>query len=126
MSKEETGYTMQYRHCGQEWEDTWSCACNSDCPVCGAEIEPYDYEEDDEETPPSESEIAAALNHWKKSITAWHPEAVFDSESNFGTVIAHEPYPCMETLGEFTPGGEISGLIYYSKAHKTAKTADES
>jgi hypothetical protein len=33
-----------YRHCDEEWEDTWSCACNSRCPTCDAEIEPYDYE----------------------------------------------------------------------------------
>jgi hypothetical protein len=30
-----------YRHCGELWEDTWSCACNDECPVCGKEIEPY-------------------------------------------------------------------------------------
>jgi hypothetical protein len=22
------------RHCGQEWEDERSCACNDRCPVC--------------------------------------------------------------------------------------------
>lgn len=34
-----------YRHCGVEWDDTWSCGCNDDCPVCGKEIEPYDSED---------------------------------------------------------------------------------
>ncbi len=29
-----------------EWSDTWCCACNDRCPVCDAEIEPYDYEEE--------------------------------------------------------------------------------
>ena len=28
--------------CGEEWEDTWSCACNDKCPGCGLkDIEPY-------------------------------------------------------------------------------------
>ena len=22
--------------CGSEWADTWSCACDDDCPHCGA------------------------------------------------------------------------------------------
>ena len=22
--------------CGREWEDGWSCACDDDCPHCGA------------------------------------------------------------------------------------------
>lgn len=37
-------YLNQYRHCGIEWEDTWSCACNDRCPVCNKEIEPYKSE----------------------------------------------------------------------------------
>ena len=28
-----------------EWEDIWSCACDSECPECGADIQPYDWEE---------------------------------------------------------------------------------
>jgi hypothetical protein len=28
-------------HDGEEWEDTWSSACNDKCPSCNAEIEPY-------------------------------------------------------------------------------------
>jgi uncharacterized protein with PIN domain len=41
----ETGFVNHYRHCGQEWSDEWSCACNDRCPVCNAEIEPYESEE---------------------------------------------------------------------------------
>lgn len=27
--------------CGQDWSDTWTCACNSQCPACGLkDIEP--------------------------------------------------------------------------------------
>ncbi len=43
--KEETGFTNYYRHCGVEWQDTWSCACNDECPKCGGEIEPYEWDE---------------------------------------------------------------------------------
>lgn len=44
QADEPMGYRIRYRHCGQEWEDTWSCASNDECPVCGAEIEPFDSE----------------------------------------------------------------------------------
>lgn len=27
--------------CGEEWQDTWSSACNDRCPSCNREIEPY-------------------------------------------------------------------------------------
>lgn len=27
-------------HCGEEWSDYWSCACNDECPTCGVEVEP--------------------------------------------------------------------------------------
>ena len=30
-----------YRHCGQDWDSTWDCMCNDECPHCGSEIEPY-------------------------------------------------------------------------------------
>jgi len=38
-------FLKSYRHeeCDIEWTDEWSCACNDRCPVCDAEIEPYDY-----------------------------------------------------------------------------------
>lgn len=30
--------------CNEEWEDTWECACNSECPKCeSSDIEPYDW-----------------------------------------------------------------------------------
>lgn len=28
-----------------EWVDEWSCTCNDRCPVCNAEVEPYESEE---------------------------------------------------------------------------------
>jgi len=31
--------------CEEEWQDTWSCACNDRCPVCNQEIQPYKSEE---------------------------------------------------------------------------------
>jgi len=37
----ESSVLNHYRHCGAEWSDLWSCACNDRCPVCRAEIEPY-------------------------------------------------------------------------------------
>ena len=27
--------------CGEQWQDTWSSACNDRCPACNREIEPY-------------------------------------------------------------------------------------
>lgn len=38
----EKKYVNFYRHCGAEWHDTWSCACDDQCPVCGHDISPYD------------------------------------------------------------------------------------
>jgi hypothetical protein len=35
-------FLNRYRHCETDWEDAWSCACNDRCPVCDAEIEPYE------------------------------------------------------------------------------------
>jgi hypothetical protein len=42
---EELMYRNFYRHCGEEWDDEWSCMCNDECPVCHKEIEPYKSEE---------------------------------------------------------------------------------
>ena len=49
--EDETRFHNFYRcECGKEWEGYWSCACNDECPACGIhEIEPYKYEEKDEE-----------------------------------------------------------------------------
>jgi hypothetical protein len=44
-SPEEAVFTIFYEHCGVSWQHEWSCPCNDDCPVCGKEIEPYDWEE---------------------------------------------------------------------------------
>ena len=52
---EERGFTVFYRHCGVSWQDQRSCPCNGECPVCGKEIEPYDWEEHDT---PSQQEDA--------------------------------------------------------------------
>ncbi len=38
-------FLNKYKHCGTEWEDTADCMCNDHCPVCDAEIEPYESEE---------------------------------------------------------------------------------
>lgn len=45
-------YLINYRHydCAVdpdvEWTDTWSCACNGECPACGIDdIEPVDWVE---------------------------------------------------------------------------------
>jgi hypothetical protein len=40
-------YLKYYRHveCGVAWKDSWSCACNDRCPACGAEIEPYEWDD---------------------------------------------------------------------------------
>lgn len=35
--------------CGHEWEDTWDCQCNDRCPECDTEIEPYEWEEIEEQ-----------------------------------------------------------------------------
>lgn len=33
-------------NCGHEWQETWECACNDQCPECGTkDIEPYEYDE---------------------------------------------------------------------------------
>ena len=31
--------------CGNEWEDDWSCPCDSDCPACGATMTPMSFTE---------------------------------------------------------------------------------
>lgn len=60
MSAGEVWYRVYYRHVdcpvrpGIEWDDLWTCACDSECPACGADIEADEYEEsfrvvDDEE-----------------------------------------------------------------------------
>jgi hypothetical protein len=39
---------LNYYRCpndGTLWADAWSCKCNDKCPVCNAEIEPYESAE---------------------------------------------------------------------------------
>jgi hypothetical protein len=33
-------YPCDMGHDIEEWTDTWSCACDDDCPICGAPIAP--------------------------------------------------------------------------------------
>lgn len=40
-----TRFRNHYQHCGTEWTEEWSCACNDRCPVCNREIEPAESEE---------------------------------------------------------------------------------
>lgn len=44
----ETGYIVTYEceHCWHVWYDTWSCACDSDCPQCGRTVQAKDWELD--------------------------------------------------------------------------------
>ena len=37
----ENAWVNHYFHHDQQWDDTWSCQCNDECPVCHREIEPY-------------------------------------------------------------------------------------
>lgn len=34
-----------YNHCGQTWQDVWSSQSNGSCPICNAEIEPFNAKE---------------------------------------------------------------------------------
>ena len=45
MIERVTMLRITYEHCGVEWVDEWSCACDSECPVCGADIEASEWEE---------------------------------------------------------------------------------
>jgi hypothetical protein len=40
-------FIKYYRHkrCCAAWTDEWSCACDDECPRCGAEIEPYGWDD---------------------------------------------------------------------------------
>ena len=43
-----TGYRVSYlcSCCGAEWQSQWSCACDDECPECGATNEAHDHELD--------------------------------------------------------------------------------
>lgn len=36
---------IRYEHCDHVWFDTYECACDSECPVCGKDIEPLGWED---------------------------------------------------------------------------------
>jgi hypothetical protein len=42
-----TWFIKYYRHerCGTAWIDEWCRACDDECPKCGAEIEPYRWDD---------------------------------------------------------------------------------
>lgn len=44
---EETEYVNKYQctSCGEEWEDTWTCMVDDECPKCGTIMTPYGSEE---------------------------------------------------------------------------------
>jgi len=48
--------------CGEEWQDEWSCACDSECPACGMTCEALDYDdcEMDDDTPAMAAAIRAS------------------------------------------------------------------
>lgn len=35
-------FVNQFDHCGTSYEDTWSCACDAECPKCGKDVSPFD------------------------------------------------------------------------------------
>lgn len=38
-------YQIKYQHCGATWYDVWSCACDSECPICHRPIEATSWDE---------------------------------------------------------------------------------
>lgn len=58
---EETGFLIAYLcpFCKHEWREEWSCACDSDCPECGARhITALAYVETEGEDTPDDPEVA--------------------------------------------------------------------
>lgn len=42
-----SGYLVKYAcDCGESWEANWSCACDDECPGCGADIEAESFDLD--------------------------------------------------------------------------------
>lgn len=78
-------YLNKYEHCEQEWQDTWSCACNDKCPMCNKEIEPYDSEIVPFTTEDSERLLGLAdqfLEDWREAFDsgASDDERIIDRE----------------------------------------------
>lgn len=42
LKEEEICFLNRYEHCGRVWQDHWTCMCNDRCPICNAEIEPFE------------------------------------------------------------------------------------
>lgn len=53
--------------CGSSWTEHWTCACDDDCPACGAVIEASDYEDITNQV---QDRVAAAL---RQLGPAWLP-----------------------------------------------------
>lgn len=34
-------YVNKYKHCEVSWTDTWDSGCDTECPICHKDIEPY-------------------------------------------------------------------------------------
>jgi predicted Zn-ribbon and HTH transcriptional regulator len=51
QTEDERLLDIEYRcpECGHEWNEQWSCACDSECPICGTKnITALSWEESDE------------------------------------------------------------------------------
>lgn len=56
-------YTNHYEcPCGHQWEDSWSCQCDDDCPSCGTTCSPSFSEEAE---PPEGAEAPDDDTCWK-------------------------------------------------------------
>lgn len=75
-------FTNHYHcpECDTSWHDDWHCACNDDCPDCGAEIEPEDSTDHlpekvrewlGEPTPAIVASIRARFQHWTNLLIDW-------------------------------------------------------
>ncbi|CAM5769871.1 hypothetical protein [Bosea minatitlanensis] len=49
--------------CDEEWSDRWSCACDDDCPACGASISPFDSDEEEDEDAPGADHERSNRDH---------------------------------------------------------------
>lgn len=66
-------YYNKYRcdRCHYIWTDEWSCACDDDCPRCGARhMQPYDYED--------LSVVVEALSDGQFAVS-WSPQYAEDT-----------------------------------------------
>ena len=55
--------------CGHEWDDTWSCACDDECPECGArDISPYEHVKIEDDSIDGMEALAATLAGRRENI----------------------------------------------------------